>query len=137
MSGSGGSEYADGKVIRPKAFDSGGLKDSGGSGDGGGGDGMLAARVAKLEADIAHIQRDLTAIQADLKTILATISDIRSSTATLVERTSHLATRERVGIRLFGAGTLIVLLLAGALGFAPKLQALLGTAPAHATASAR
>lgn len=136
MSGSG-SEYADGNVIRPKAFEGGGFTDSTGAGGGGGDDGMLAARVAELDADIAHIQRDLTAVQADLKTILATVSDIRSSNATLVERTGHLATREWVGLRLFAAGTIIVVLLAGAVGFAPKLQGLLGTATTSAAAPPR
>lgn len=89
---------------------------------------MLEARVAKLEADLGHIQRDLTSVQSDLKTLLATVSEIRANTATLIERTAHLATREWVGMRIFTAGTVVVLLLGSAIGFAPRLQAFLGNA---------
>lgn len=132
MSGSQGNEYsADGNILSPRAFERSGPGGSGGLGsDGSGGSGgMLEARVAKLEADVAHIQRDVSAIQAELKTITALLNEVRTSTATMVERSTHLATREWTLRYMFYAGVFLATLGLGAAGYAPKLQAILGTAP--------
>lgn len=96
---------------------------------------MLEARVAKLEADVAHIQRDVAAVQAELKTVVSILGDLRTNSATLIERTGHPATGEWVGMRVFAAGTVVVLLLGGAVGFAPRLQAFLGQASQPVPAS--
>jgi hypothetical protein len=130
MSDASGSDYSDGNVIRPKAFDSVGLPRGAGGlsgGHGGGSDMMLLARVAKLESDVEHIRRDVTSVQADLKTVLAGVADIRVNSATVVERTQHLATREWVMWRLLGAFLLLVAAFGAVVGYAPRLQSALGT----------
>ena len=136
MSGASGGEYDGGNVIRPKAFEDGGLRRSGGGLGGDGGDGMLEARVAKLEADLGHIQRDVTSLQTELKSIHTMVSDIRANTATLVERSSHLATREWVMWRFFGAFVLLITIMVALIGNGPRLQALFGLASPSPVVSA-
>jgi hypothetical protein len=93
---------------------------------------MLEARVARLEADVAHIQRDLTAVQSDLMALIASVDEVKVHTATLVEAMKHVATWELTMWRLLGAFvaliTAISVVVGAGVGYAPRIQALLGTA---------
>jgi hypothetical protein len=135
VSGSAGN-FGDRNVVRPKEFERSGAQQDGGGHDGGGGGGSdmtLLARVAKLESDVEHIRRDI----ADMKVVLAIIPEIRANLATLLERTQHLATREWVMWRLFGAFLLLAATMTAVVGYAPRLQAIFGTAPATSIAAPR
>ncbi|MFT4275985.1 MAG: hypothetical protein QM576_06465 [Rhodopseudomonas sp.] len=61
---------------------------------GGGGtyDGMLEARVARLEADVGHIQRDVAEIKDAVKDAGQNLTDLRIASAALTERVRHLPT---------------------------------------------
>ncbi|MBI5128144.1 MAG: hypothetical protein HZA66_01760 [Rhodopseudomonas palustris] len=61
---------------------------------GGGGtyDGMIEARVARLEADVGHIQRDVAEIKVAVKEAGQNLTDLRISSAALTERVRHLPT---------------------------------------------
>jgi len=120
MSGSAAGPEDFGSSVVPLRANFGGGSSSGlGGGSSGGG---LESRVARLEADIGHMQRDLNELRSDMKTALATLTR-------LDERLSHLATREWVMWRFFSASVLLVAVAVALAGYAPRLQAIFGTAP--------
>lgn len=55
-------------------------------GDGGGGDGMLEARVAKLEASVEDIKTNLAEIKADVREIRNSASNISRDVAVILQK---------------------------------------------------
>lgn len=60
----------------------------GGGGDGG--DGMIEARVAKLESDVEHIKADVSELKLTMLKVEGTVGSIDKSLAVLVEKFSGL-----------------------------------------------
>ncbi len=95
---------------------------------GGGGtyDGMLEARVARLEADVGHIQRDVAEIKDAVKGIGKDVTDLKVNHATVSERIAHLPTYGQSFAMLTGMLALIAALVV----FQGQIQKLAGLSPA-------
>jgi hypothetical protein len=100
---------------------------------GGGGtfDGMLEARVARLEADVGHIQRDVVEIKDAIKAVGRDLTDLKIANATTSERMAHLLT---YGQSFTMLATMLAL-IGGLVIFQGQIQKFAGIAPAPPSAN--
>lgn len=99
---------------------------------GGGGtfDGMMEARVARLEADVGHIQRDVVEIKDAMKTVGKNLTDLKIVAATTSERMTHLLTYGQS----FAMLATMLALIGALVVFQGQIQKFAGVAPAPASA---
>ena len=100
---------------------------------GGGGtfDGMLEARVARLEADVGHIQGDVVEIKDAMKAFGKDLTDLKVSTATTSERMTHLPTYGQS----FAMLATMLALIGALVVFQGQIQKFAGVVPAPASAT--
>lgn len=95
MASESSSDYESTVVRAEGRFSMGGGPGPPLQGGGGGGtyDGMLEARVARLEADVEHIKNDIGDLKQTLRSTSADVGSLRVDVARLTERVDHLPSK--------------------------------------------